>query len=228
MFRHRPGEEAVGQLPVCRLAPGDKLQHFGCQHAMVAVLDQHPAGDDRHRLALPRRVRQGARQEKPQILFPREDRPGALAGFGRDDDFSEDLPDRQSGLLVERPVDRDDPAEGRHVVACQRFAPGIDQPVGARHTAGIRVLDDDHGRRPVAKFGDQLQRGAGIVEIIIAELLALHLAGLRDPAGCGTGRTVKRGPLVRIFAVAKRHDELRRHRTRRREQLLLVHTREPG
>jgi hypothetical protein len=50
--------------------------------------------------------------------------------------------------------------------------------------AGIGVLHDHHGRRPVAEFGEQLQRGIGVVQIVVGKLLALHLLAWPMPA-CG-------------------------------------------
>ena len=60
--------------------------------------------------------------------------------------------------------------------------PGLEQAVAAGDAARVGVLDDDHRRRAVAELGDQLERGIGVVEIIVAELLALDLLGLGDAA----------------------------------------------
>jgi hypothetical protein len=48
-----------------------------------------------------------------------------------------------------------------------------------------------------------------MVEIVVAELLALHLLGLRDAASGRADGDVERRGLVRIFAVAKTHLERR-------------------
>ena len=108
---------------------------------------------------------------------------------GRDDHLGEDLGDRFGGRGVERPVDRDDPAERRDAVAGERLVPRVEQAVARGDAARVGVLDDDHRRRAVAELGDQLERGIGVVEIVVAELLALHLLGLGDAARGGpTGR----------------------------------------
>ena len=72
------------------------------------------------------------------------------------------------------------------------------------------MLDDDHGRRAVAKLGGEVERGAGIVQVVVAELLALHLACLGNAGRVRPDRDVERGALVRVLAVAKLHAALRR------------------
>ncbi len=63
----------------------------------------------------------------------------------------------------------------------------------AGDAAGVGVLDDHDRGRAVAKFGDELQRGIGIVQIIVAQLLALYLPGLGD-ARASMGPTAGRAP----------------------------------
>ncbi len=60
------------------------------------------------------------------------------------------------------------------------------------------------------KFLNQLPAGVEIDQVVVAELLAVQLAGPGD-AGSGTVG-VERGALMRIFAVAQRHGL--RHRRR--------------
>ena len=57
----------------------------------------------------------------------------------------------------------------------------------------------------MVELGDQLERGIGIVEIIVAQLLALNLGRGHD-AGPRVARAVERGILVRILAIAERID----------------------
>ena len=66
----------------------------------------------------------------------------------------------------------------------------------------------------VAEFGDQLERGVGVVVIVVAERLALDLLGLGDAARVRAGGDVERRLLVRILAVAqlvaaRQHDRQR-------------------
>ena len=68
-----PGEQAVVELLLGRLAFGDDLELVARDDAVVAVLDQEPAGDDRDGLAGARRIGQLAGQKQAQVLLFRED-----------------------------------------------------------------------------------------------------------------------------------------------------------
>src|SRR5690606_37618590 len=54
-----------------------------------------------------------------------------------------------------------------------------------------------------AELGCKLQRGVGVIEIIVAQLLALHLAGLGNAGSRGAKREIKGRLLVRVLAVAQ-------------------------
>ena len=87
---------------------------------------------------------------------------------------------------------------------------------------------DDHARRwRVAKFGDQLERGIGVVEVVVAERLALNLFRLADAGDGGTCMTVKGGMLVRVFAVAQDHWVFEHEWQRRRKARALIGEPEP-
>ena len=152
---------------------------------------------------------------------------GVVVGVWRDDDFGEDVGDRLGGGGVERAVDGDDSAEGRNAVAGERLAPGVEQVVARGDAARVGVLDDDDGRRSVAKLGGQLERGVGVVQIVVAELLALDLFGLGDAARRRADRNIERGLLVRVLAVAQRHLQCAGAGPGRREALALVGESEP-
>src|SRR5436309_827047 len=71
--------------------------------------------------------------------------------------------------------------------------------------AGIGMLDD-RDRRPV-ELGDQLVGGVGVVEIVVAERLALQLAGGGDAGPrrrAGRPADIEGGLLVRVLAIAQR------------------------
>src|SRR3546814_5951088 len=61
---------------------------------------------------------------------------------------------------------------------------------------------------------DLFDRGVGVVDIIIAQLLALHLFGLRDAARGGTGGKIERRLLMRILAIAQLGGQLGGQRQR--------------
>ena len=66
------------------------------------------------------------------------------------------------------------------------------------------MLDDDHSRFLACKFCRQFERGVGIVQVVVGQLLALKLRGLRNACGAGHLRDIDRGLLVRVFAIAQR------------------------
>ena len=219
MLGNCPGEQAVADLLLGRGAPGDQLEHIARDPAIVAILMEDPAGNHADRLPGARRIGQTIDQQQTQILLRREQLARAFVGTRRDHDFGEDMADRLCRGAVQRPVDRDNPAERRDAVTGERRIPGGAQAVAARHAARIGMLDDDDRRRSVAKFGDKLERRIGVGEVVIAELLALNLLSLRDPTGMGPRRDIERGLLMRVFAITQRHHQPARHRPQRREFL---------
>ena len=103
---------------------------------------------------------------------------------------------------VERAVERADATERRHRIAGQRLAIGVDEAFALRHAARVGVLDDGARRRPRRiELGDAFVRRVGVVDVVIGELLALHLAR-RGDAVAGLAGPVERRRLVRIFTVA--------------------------
>ena len=89
------------------------------------------------------------------------------------------------------------------------------------------MLDDDAGGPGVAELGDQLERGVGVVVIVVAELLALDLLGLGDAPAVRAGGEVERRLLVRVLAVAQLLAALQGERQRVGEQPALVGEGEP-
>jgi hypothetical protein len=53
------------------------------------------------------------------------------------------------------------------------------------------------------ELGDQLERRVGVVDVVVAELLALQLGRWRRPAAFIAG-DVEGRPLVRVLAIAQR------------------------
>ena len=100
-----------------------------------------------------------------------------------------------------------DPAAKAETLSQARLAPCVDQIVPDVDPARIGVLDDHDGRRAVTEFRHKLKRGICIVEIVVAELLALDLGGLRDPVGRRADGQVQRRRLVRVLAISQWHLE---------------------
>ena len=108
------------------------------------------------------------------------------------------------GFGVELAVQRHDAAEGRDRVAGQRLAIGVEQRDALRHAAGIGVLDDGAGGGALRiELGDAFIGRVGVVDVVVGELLALHL-----PRGGDTCAHIRRAiecrRLVRVLAIAQR------------------------
>ena len=145
------------------------------------------------------RVGEAGGEEEAEVLLAGEDGLGGFVGVGGDDDFGEDGGDLGGGGFVEGAVEGDDAAVGADRVAAQGEVPGVGEGGGGGDAAGVGVLDDDHGG--LVELGDALEGGVGVVEVVIAEFLALELAGGGDS---GTvGGDVEGGLLVGVFAVAE-------------------------
>src|SRR4029077_8305797 len=98
---------------------------------------------------------------------------------------------------------RHDAAERRGRVAGERLAVGLGEAGAFGDAARIGVLDDGAGRalRRV-ELGDAFIGRVGVVDVVVGELLALHLAGAGDAGAVDRG-AVEGGALVRVLAVAQ-------------------------
>ena len=89
------------------------------------------------------------------------------------------------------------------------------------------MLDDRAGRPGVAEFGDELERAIGIVEVVVAEFLALHLP-CRGHPGCAGLWQVERRLLMRVLAISQCIGTGQRQRQHGWELLALVGKGEPA
>ena len=142
-----------------------------------------------------------------KFFFAPDDGDGFLARRRRDDHFGENLGDGARGFRIERPVERDNAAEGGDRIAGERLAVGVDEAVAFGDAARIGVLDDgaSRGARRI-ELGDAFVGRVGVVDVVVGELLALRLAR-RGDAEPRLGRAVERRPLMRILAVAQFLDQ---------------------
>ncbi len=75
---------------------------------------------------------------------------------------------------------------------------------GLRDAAWVGVLDDgDGGNALRVEFRHAFESGVGIVEVVVGERLALHLARAGDTDARARGIKHQLRALVRIFAVAE-------------------------
>jgi len=173
----------------------------------VTALDQETSGHLLEDVAGRTGVRQTTGQQEPQVLLLGEQGDGFLVGLGRYDHFGEDLDHLPGGGGVEAGIDGDNAAKGRDRITLEGpFIGGLEiRPQG--DAAGIGVLDDGHSRRRLRiKLGDQFDGGVRVGDVVIAQRLALQLAGGGD-AGAGIFLAVEGGGLVRVFPIAHGLDQ---------------------
>ena len=228
MLGHGPGEQAILQFLLARLALAHHFQILRLDMAIVAILHQHAARDDGGGQPRTARIGQLIDQQQAQVLLGGKSRNRGLVRTGGDHDFGEDFADRGGGGAVQRDIGGDDAAEGRHRIARQRLVPCLHQAGALRNTAGVGMFDDHHRRVLSGEFSRQFQRGIGIVVIIVGQFLALQLAGLRNTRAERAARSVERRLLMGVFAIAQRRHQIAGHGAPRREFFRLVNGGEPA
>ncbi len=200
MLGDAESEEHVGQFSRGRLTLGDNLEVALDRPGIVAFLYQKTTGNGLDRQRCRTWIRHGAGGQHAQVLLGRKDGTGSLVDLGCDHDFGKYLDDLFGGGLINGLVGRDDAAKGTDRITAQRIGIGCGQAVGRADAARIGVLDDRNGR--LIEFGDQLECGIGVVQVVVGQLLALKLGGT------GNARTVaaihiEGGRLVRVLAIAQ-------------------------
>ena len=117
-------------------------------------------------------------------------------------------------------ADGDHAAEGALHVALERALVGGDEVVGHGGAARVGVLDDGHGRLPVAGVGrqlvDQPPGGIAVEEVEVRQRVAAVLDHGVPPAR-RAGDAVARAALVRVLAVAQHLGALEGEVQRRRQ-----------
>ena len=169
-----PGEVEVAPLGVRRRAAADDLPRRGIVRGRVGRADEDGAarGPDgperirrtrRPRSSTPsdgsttrRRLAFAARMPGPRRRTPARRRPRGTGsarplGCGR----------------VDRPGERDDPAERGHRIAGERRVPRLAQGRPLGRAARVRVLDDHAGR--AAKGAREGGRGGRVEDVVVAE-----------------------------------------------------------
>ncbi len=222
MPRHRPGEQAVLQFLIGGCAFGDDLEIVQRNRPAIARLDQHPARDCLHRKPAAPGIGQRAAFKQAQVLLSGEDFACPGAHRRCDHHLGEDPRNRFGGRAVELGIDRDNPAKCRNAITRQRRFPSLQQRAALRHAAGVGVFDDNDGGRAACKLRRQFQCGIGVVEVVVAQFLALQLRRLRHAARAHHLRDIDRGGLVRVFAITQRVGALEGERQGCREQRRFV------
>ena len=142
--------------------------------------------------------------------FAREDRTRVGVDRRRDDGFDERGHDRFGRRAIDRPVERDDAAEGGHGVGVAGAHVGVGGRRADRGAARIRVLD--HGGRRLVELEHDARGRVEIEQVRVRQLLALQdrrgaEAGggsrIQARAGSHIQRPVPRRALMRVLAVSQ-------------------------
>jgi hypothetical protein len=104
-------------------------------------------------------------------------------------------------LCADGAVGRHDAAENRRRIGLVRLDERLVDVTPDADAARVHVLDGDDGR--LVELADDRQRGVGVVDVVVRQLLAVQLLRRRDVAGRRQRLAVERRPLVRVFAVAQ-------------------------
>ena len=96
----------------------------------------------------------------------------------------------------------DDPAVGALRVAGEGLVEGFHYGCGSGGTAGVLMLQDNHGG--LVELARDGPAGIGIQDVVVRKLLAVELLGVHQGMlGGKLGHAVERGALMRVLAVAK-------------------------
>ena len=155
--------------------------------------------------------------EQAQVLLRREHFERPLVEFRGHDDFEEDRLHQLGRFARHRAVRRHDAAKDRHLVGLVGLRPCLDDILARRGAAGIHVFEA-HAERLV-ELAHDAQRGVGVLDIVVRQLLAVELSGECQRIGHLLPLAVEFGRLVGVFAVAQRLHEVEL------EEKLLVQTR---
>ena len=147
-----------------------------------------------------RRIGHRAGDQKAQVRFLGKNGAGLVIGVRGDYHLGENTCDGARRFGVQFHVGGDDPAKGADRVGGQRVLPCGGQIRRRGNAAGIGVFDNGDGR--VGEFGGKLERGIGVVQIVVGQRLALKLCRRGDAGPCFAA-CVYGGPLMRVLAIAQ-------------------------
>ena len=140
-------------------------------------------------------------REDAQVFLGRQNLFRFVIEIGGDDDFRKNLGNRFGGFAIQGPVAGNDAAKRTDRIAGEGALIRCQQIGAERNAAGVGMFDD-RNRRTVGKLRHQFKRRVGVVEVVVAELLALNLNGARN-ADALRVRYIERRRLMRVFAVTQ-------------------------
>ena len=152
--------------------------------------------------------------QQPQVFLRAEHFERPFVEFRRHDDLEEARFHQLGRLARYGAVRGDDPPEDRHLVGLISLRPGIHDILADGSTAGIHMFEP-HAERLI-ELADDTQRGIGILDIVVRQLLAVELTGKSQRIRHLFLLTVELGRLVGVLPVAQRL-----HEVEFKEQLLV-------
>ena len=218
MFDAGPGESQLSPFLFGRGAAGYGLARRPVKTGAVPLLHQEAT---RHRadVIVEQTLVRRLGREDDHVLAPRKDIPCFIEDFGRDHDVRDDLHDLLGGRAVERPVDRNDPAEGRDLVAFKGHPIRRGRVLRDREPTRVHVLDDRRGRLGVIHH--ELVGGRGVLEVVEPGRPTVHLHCATEASGIWT-QPVESSLLVLVLAVFERFGELARDGELAREAVACI------
>ena len=144
--------------------------------------------------------------QQPQVFLRAKHFERALVEFGGHDDFEENRLHQLGRLLRNGTVRRHDTAENRHLVGFIGLGPRFYDILSYRRAAGIHMLQTH--AEGLVELAHDAQRGVGILNIVVRQLLAVELSGKSQRIGNLFLLAVESGRLVRVLAVTQRLHEV--------------------
>ena len=198
---HLPREQQLVHFLVGGLAlgrNGEFIRRFG--HS-VSSLGQN-AAVDRAVLNANRCVHAAGTQDAQVLLRLQKLERSGLEARGNDD--LDELLVRVHMLdHLERNLDvcRNNAAKSALRVARERLVVSLGDRGGRSRTAGVLVLQDNHGR--LVELASKRPARIGIENIVVGKLLAIELLGIHEAMRVGIGQAIERSALMRVFAIAQ-------------------------
>ncbi len=202
---HAPREQRV--LPLRRVeVAGHDLHRRGVLELAVAVLHEQPAEDARV-VALARSLRAPlVVGEDAERLLRAQGGERIVREARREQHLDEVLGDPPAELLLDRPVEHCNAAEGRYRVGRERTFPRLLDRRGDGDAARAAVLHD-HGRRLVEVVA-HAPCALEIGQVVVRQLPSAELLDARQQMAAGAALAVVGGRLVRVLAVGEVGDLL--------------------
>src|SRR3989338_4027700 len=178
------------------------MAQLAIKDSVIARRHHEAAGDGLHDYSLSAWLGHAIEEEHTDVGLCRKDGERLPFRTRRNHDLNEYFCNFLCGRSIERTVQCDDAAKCRERVTLVCLCVRVENIFAERNAARIHMFDDDRCR-PL-ELSDALERRVGVIDVVVAQFLALHLtrAGY---AGARIERVhIESRLLVGIFSVPKR------------------------